>query len=548
MTAPTTDTSAESTAQPETDPDAENVENPVDVATSAVDDAATDESGDQGDVVAASVSVNERKKAKEDGDTYPGTDQFPIGTRDQAEAAVRLYGRSDLPAEKVKAWLMRRLKAKGWDDLIPDAWKSGKAVTAALQFDDDQRAAITAAATALLDKLGPAQAYRQAPLIFWTPESLAIADGVIEPPIDDPEALTAAGSSDLPPISLFDPPADLPPGTGHYVANELTDGKYRRVYGRLAEWDVPHIGFDGRPVYPPRTKSGYRWFHTKSTWVNGANGPERLKIGHLTFGTGHASTDPSVGHLAAAAHYDNSGYRGAKVRMTEDQYGPVYSGITVAGLDGPRLEEFSESDTSGDWRRIMGNLELVAALCVNVGGFPKVGLSLAASGEPLALVASAKAWGRTATFDYDAMADAVVQRIDQRETAKDLLSQRDALLASLDDTADVIQDLLAEVDDTAVVAAALLADLSDVDQKERDGDALVADISRMPPQLMESYLHGKAAAKIIWGSPGDFKRCELEAEHHGIPKHMRAGMCATLHKLATGAVPGQAPAERALKK
>lgn len=87
--------------------------------------AATDEEGgvDELAVVAAAPSAKQRADAEDDGDTYPGTDKFPIDTRDRAASAVKLHGSSDLPAEKVKAWLIRRLKAKGWDDLIPESWK-----------------------------------------------------------------------------------------------------------------------------------------------------------------------------------------------------------------------------------------------------------------------------------------------------------------------------------------------------------------------------------------------------------------------------------------
>jgi hypothetical protein len=426
-----------------------------------------------GAAISAAVSAKQRDKAETEGDTFPGTDKYPITTRDQAASAVKLAGNSDLPSQKVRQWLIRRLKAKGWEDLIPDTWKSDGTLTASgnvddaqiastsvgkltagtitiappVEFDHEQREALTAAATALLERLGPTEAYRQAPLVFFTPESLAIADQVIEPPEAD-EALTAAGDAVLPSADLFTPPADMPPGTGHYVDPPTADGKFRRVYGRLAEWDVPHIGIDGRKVYPPHSNSSYRWFHTKSAWVQGPDGPERIKIGHLTFGTGHASTSPGVGHLAAAAHYDNSGFRGAKVRMSEDEYGPVYSGVTVAGLDGARLEEFSESDTSGDWRRIMGSLELVAALCVNVGGFPKVGLSLAASGEPLALVASAKSWGHSETLDYEALADVIVDRMERRQAiTAALTSKKTALLAELDDSPARMAALLAEFGD-----------------------------------------------------------------------------------------------------
>jgi hypothetical protein len=50
-----------------------------------------------------------------------------------------------------------------------------------------------------------------------------------------------------------------------------------------------------------------------------------------------------------------------------------------------------------------------------------------------------------------------------------------------------------------------------------------------------------------WGTPGDFDRCRRFYADK-IPAHMIDGWCARLHKLATGATPGHAPAEQAAKK
>jgi hypothetical protein len=50
-----------------------------------------------------------------------------------------------------------------------------------------------------------------------------------------------------------------------------------------------------------------------------------------------------------------------------------------------------------------------------------------------------------------------------------------------------------------------------------------------------------------WGTPGDFARCE-KFYADKMPAHMIPGFCANLHKLATGARPGQAPAEKAIAK
>lgn len=81
-------------------------------------------------VVVAAVTAKQRDTAKKKGDTFPGTDKYPITTRDQASKAVGLAGNSDLPSTKVRKWLMGQLKKKGWADLIPDTWNPDGTLTA----------------------------------------------------------------------------------------------------------------------------------------------------------------------------------------------------------------------------------------------------------------------------------------------------------------------------------------------------------------------------------------------------------------------------------
>lgn len=54
-------------------------------------------------------------------------------------------------------------------------------------------------------------------------------------------------------------------------------------------------------------------------------------------------------------------------------------------------------------------------------------------------------------------------------------------------------------------------------------------------------------AHFRWGTPGDFARCE-KFYRGKMPAHMIPGFCANLHKRATGATPGHAPAELAAAK
>lgn len=62
---------------------------------------------------------------------------------------------------------------------------------------------------------------------------------------------------------------------------------------------------------------------------------------------------------------------------------------------------------------------------------------------------------------------------------------------------------------------------------------------RMPAHLRRSYVSGKVAGRIRWGRGGDFRACTRQAAAHGVPARMRKGMCAKLHKRATGKWPGR---------
>lgn len=74
----------------------------------------------------------------------------------------------------------------------------------------------------------------------------------------------------------------------------------------------------------------------------------------------------------------------------------------------------------------------------------------------------------------------------------------------------------------------------------------------LPPQLIAYWVHGEGAKVIQWDSEGDFNRCRV-AVNAAITKDGKpplsgpvvSGLCATLHKLATGGPPGHGTAESA---
>jgi hypothetical protein len=237
-----------------------------------------------------------------------------------------------------------------------------------------------------------------------------------------------------------------------------TDG---RIFGHLAAWDVPHIGMPGQRITAPRSPSGYAYFRTGAVLC--ADGSE-VPVGHITLDTGHAAT--ALDHGAAAAHYDSTGTVVADVAAGEDAYG-----IWVAGALRPHVTDdvaavLRAAALSGDWRRVGGHLELVAALAVNVPGFPVPrARARVASGQPLALVAAgAIAPDPPDGLNLAALADLIAERLDARRVEGELASQHAALFADLDTAPADAAALLAELDTAPAEVAALFAELAD------DGD------------------------------------------------------------------------------
>lgn len=69
--------------------------------------------------------------------------------------------------------------------------------------------------------------------------------------------------------------------------------------------------------------------------------------------------------------------------------------------------------------------------------------------------------------------------------------------------------------------------------------------------LKEYWAHGKGAALIEWGVPGDFDRCRKAIQaavtkggNAPLSERVLNGLCSNLHQEATGARPGHAPSEQ----
>jgi hypothetical protein len=171
----------------------------------------------------------------------------------------------------------------------------------------------------------------------------------------------AMARPEVPPVEWFDnPKLDRP--------THLTVTDDGRVFGHLATWDQPHVGLAGR-VYAPRSTSAYAYYRTGVTRALAEDGATvDVPTGVLTCGTGHADT--RLGHRPAAEHYDHTGAGVADVAAGEDRYGIWLAGAIRPGATDNQVRTLRASDVSGDWRTIGGRLELVAALVVNVPGFP----------------------------------------------------------------------------------------------------------------------------------------------------------------------------------
>lgn len=160
----------------------------------------------------------------------------------------------------------------------------------------------------------------------------------------------------------------------------VTDGGL--VFGHLALWDTCHVGQPRRCVTPPRSECGYAAFHQST--IRTEKG--MLAVGRLTVGGGHADTRAGV--RAAAEHYDQTGSCWAFVRAGEDEFGVWVAGQVNKDCDAARVREAASAPLSGDWRRVGGGMELVAALSVSTPGFP-VRREFAEAGVGMSLVATA---------------------------------------------------------------------------------------------------------------------------------------------------------------
>jgi hypothetical protein len=264
-------------------------------------------------------------------------------------------------------------------------------------------------------------------------------------------ALMAGAAPVAPPKEWF---AD-PKLTGPTPLHIGDDG---RVYGHAATWGTCHVGIGDSCTMAPKSATNYAYFHTGE--VVTADG-SRLPVGRLTYGKGgHAGG--GLGYRAAVEHYDSTTSLGALVCAGEDQYGIWVAGALVPEADEAAVRTMRATPLSGDWRRIGGNLEMVAALHVVTAGFPipravtasavtgmpedEEILSLVAAGALPRVVDEDDALTAGAPLDPDALGRAIARgMLAEQQEAK----QRDARAAEWRElvAAATTEDLSADYDD-----------------------------------------------------------------------------------------------------
>lgn len=198
-----------------------------------------------------------------------------------------------------------------------------------------------------------------------------------------------ASSSSIAPVLLaggypVDPPGEWFNDPHFDAPTPLTVTDDGRVFGHLAVWGTCHAAYQGQCVTPPTSSSSYSWFRTGSLVT--AEGAE-IPVGHITLDTLHAGK--SLDAADTLAHYEHTGKAVVDVAAGEDSYGIWLAGALRPGVTDEQVRALRASPLSGDWRRVGGSLELVAALAVNVPGFPVPRpQGLVASGVTTSLVAS----------------------------------------------------------------------------------------------------------------------------------------------------------------
>jgi len=167
-----------------------------------------------------------------------------------------------------------------------------------------------------------------------------------------------AGRDWTPPRAWFEDPQ-------FHLHVPLTVTDEGRVYGHAARWEECHIGYPGTCVTPP-PEDDFIYFLTGEIICDDGS---HVPVGQITMSTVHAND--GYGASRSKSHYENTACAVADVTCGADAHGIWVAGAIRPTAEQARVREMRASgQLSGDWRRIGGQLRLVALLVVNVPGFP----------------------------------------------------------------------------------------------------------------------------------------------------------------------------------
>lgn len=335
--------------------------------------ARSDAPGHEGAVTIGRITAGEVQKSK-----LTGEGDFLDAVPELGEALELLRNGVLFPSVDLDDFEFVYTDAKGTpiEEMSDEAWE------AFINSGEEPYITVTKGRVMAVTLVG-AQAFMEAKLELVDEEP---ADGEDDPSAEvakEEEAVIAAGAAVkksqagplYPPKGWFDDPglSELTPIT------VTADG---RVFGHLADRDC-HLSFltGGQCVMPPE-EGGFDWFHRPE--IQTAEG-ELIAVGHITASTGHA--DLAASAASAVAHYDDTGTQVAVVRAGRDAHGTWVAGSLVPEAKPEQVQLLRRSPLSGDWRWIGGARQLIAALCVNVGGFPVV-RGRSSGGRAYAMVAS----------------------------------------------------------------------------------------------------------------------------------------------------------------
>ncbi len=378
-------------------------------AARALEDCGCADSKEEAEAVIAAafreVPAEERKRLAREGNAMPDG-SYPIANEQDLRNAIQAIGRAKDP-EAVKRHIKKRARQLGKEDLIPEDW----ALVASLEFapgTKDGPGWITHPIPTARIRRYWVRGEGAAKIRWGVPGDFNRCRMQLAKYVQNPEwlaglcanmhkeaigvwpgqeggghadslmasgrpimTLVAAGVSTKPAEAFKNPGLTEPTAT----TIEEMEGGHLRIFGHLAAWGVCHIGIQDTCTTAPHSSTNYAMFRTGTVVTDEG----RVAVGQLTMGTGHAGLRASA--KSAVAHYDNTGTAVADVVVGEDSWGIWFSGLVRPEATQEQIDALQASALSGDWRRNGVGLELVAALAVNVPGFPIPRTSLAASGE-----------------------------------------------------------------------------------------------------------------------------------------------------------------------